>query len=185
MLLPCRDWILFLRNTHSTQNLCPETFHRFCLKAFWKHLMRPGRCGDRDNTPSILIAHQTRTVIHESFACCLTCCCQTFGVNIRIEVRIRCCDRDKRSPLFGMIIIEEFLPFRKVLKAFCICLLKANMREHLVIPINGNIICSGIICLRCKHMYEVCAGDWRMNDKRLILLQVDSNANHECGILFE
>ena len=147
--------------------------------------MRPCSCRYRNDTPRILVAHQTRAVIHERFSGCLIRLREPLRVDVRIEIGIRCRDRDKRCAPRGVIVIEELSPCRKLFEAFACRLLKANMGKLLVIPVDGDIIRPRIIAFQCKCVHEVRAGDGCMDDEGLILLQVDADTNHKGGIFFE
>ena len=182
---PCRYSILIFGDTHSTEDLSPKTLHRLRIRAIWKHLACPCCCRYRDNTPCILIAHQTRTVVHECFARRLARLRETLRIDVRIEVGIRCRNRDECRPLCRMLIIEHLAPCGELTKTLRICLLKANVGELLIIPVDSDIIGTDIVCLRCECVYEVRTRNRCMDDKRLILLEVDANTNHKSCVFFQ
>ena len=84
-----------------------------------------------------------------------------------------------------MLVIERLAPCREITKTRRICLLKANVGELLIVPVDSDIIGTDIVCLRCERVYEVRTRNRRMDDKWLILLEVDADTNHKSCVFFQ
>ena len=84
-----------------------------------------------------------------------------------------------------MIVVKEFAPRGELLKSLHGRVLIANALELLVAPMHGDVVRTRGERLRRERADERRASDWRTYHERLILLQIDADADDKSRVFLQ
>ena len=94
-------------------------------------------------------------------------------------------DRDEGRARFCAVLIEPTAPLGEFFEDALLRLVVAQTRERFVVPCDGHIVRSCIVCRACDAAREGGTRERRVDDERLIFLQADSHAHDQACIFFE
>ena len=169
MFLPSCDCIP-ATYAHRLQDGFPEPLFRLSCHATRKDLCRPGRRRNGHDAPSILVAHEARTVLEQSSPCRLLRRGQPLWLNVMEDFRISRGDRHKRSPLLCIIRIKQALPLGKLRKHRTRRHPVFDVVRHLIIPAHDHLVRTSAIRLLREQARKRRARERRIDDENLLLL---------------
>ena len=94
-------------------------------------------------------------------------------------------DRDEGRALCRTVLVKAATPFGKLREDALLRLVVAQTCEPLVVPRDRHIVRTRIVRCARNAAREVGARERRVDDERLIRLQIDAHAHNEPRIFFE
>ena len=101
------------------------------------------------------------------------------------DLRVGSMNRDEGCPLCRTVLVKAATPFGKLREDALLRLVVAQTREPFIVPHDRHIVRTRIVRRARNAAREVGARERRVDDERLIILQIDAHAHDQPRIFFE